>query len=274
VLLFTACSVASIDVDPGDRLVLWGFDKVFLAYPVKSGNTIEPRQLAVDPTITDLVAASAAGRQLAVVGRSRDSHEQGIFVVDVQTGRVVNRLPRSAISVSFDRSGKTLAFMGASLPPARGLDLMLWNVGESAVRVLVEDCRSCGNVSWHPRGGELVFDGKDGWIHQVRVTDGQISRLVEGRSPAWSPDGRHLTYRRGQTAYLYDVATTRETPLVTRRWWQSEFNVGMPSWSPNGKVMTWNAEIGKDIDCILVDAATRRASSVYRGSYWCGPWVE
>jgi hypothetical protein len=211
VFLSASCAVARLDVNERDRLVLWGFDKVFLAGIDRSGRALEPRPLSIDADISNLVAVTGVGRRLVLVGKPRDSNDLRISVIDTQTGRLVSTLPRSAVSVALDPSGNVLAFIGASAPPARRLDLMLWNVGGPTFRVLIEDVRSHGRMTWHPRGDELAFDGEDGWIHKVRVANRQISRIIEGRSPAWSPNGNNLTFRRDQTVYVYDAATSKET---------------------------------------------------------------
>jgi dipeptidyl aminopeptidase/acylaminoacyl peptidase len=87
--------------------------------------------------------------------------------------------------------------------------------------------------------GLIAFNGDDGWVYVVREDNSGMTRIGEGASPAWSPDGRRLAlFRRtaGPCAPcsfaldVVDIATGRRATVFEG----TTFNPA-PAWSPNGK---------------------------------------
>jgi Tol biopolymer transport system component len=282
------CASVRLDVEPSVRLVFWRGEKVFLA--AGGAPHVDMVQLAFGPPLEGMADkspsgqpvgavsdASASGQRLALLARRHYTEEWAAYVVDAASGRVEAAVPHQGRGVALAPGGRRVALAPPSPKPIFGLDVVVWDLETSASRVLVPgpspvDARV--RLSWHPSGEALAYDGADGWIYSVELAGGPPTRLVEGTAPAWAPDGRRLAFRRGQTVHLYEPATGRVTALHTRRAWQSGLNAGLPSWSPDGKYLTWNGEIFYDIECILIEAATGRARSISRGPYWCGPWLE
>jgi Tol biopolymer transport system component len=258
-----------------DQLILWGFDKVFLGTLEEGrfrGWRLKLTPLPVNPPVKNLIASSAAAGRLALVGLKHDTREWAIFVVSMPSGRVEATVSREALTVALAPDGQRLAFTAPTQKPATGASLLMTDVEGAAIRVLVrEQVGSTFHLSWHPSGETLAFDGPDGWIWSVRIADGQTDRLVEGQPPQWAPDGRRLTFRRGPAAYIWDKGPVRL--LHTRRFWQSNLG-GAPAWSPRGDVVTWNGLNGYEFECLLIEAASGTTWSVYKGSYWCGPWLQ
>lgn len=273
--LMLAGAAATAAQPPSHRLILWGFDKVHLGTlegERSSDWRLKLTPLPVDPPVRNLIAASAGAGRLTLVGLKNDVREWAIFVVGIPSGRVEATVSREALTVALAPDGQRLAFTAPTQKPAIGASLMMTDLKGVEMRVLVqEQVGSRFHLSWHPSGETLVFDGTDGWIWSVRLADGQTSRLVEGQSPQWAPDGHRLVFRRGQSAYIWEKGNVRL--LHTRRFWQSDLS-GSPTWSPRGDIVTWNGLSGYEFECLLIEAASGRAWSIYKGSYWCGPWLQ
>jgi WD40 repeat protein len=180
-------------------------------------------------------------------------------------GRAVALAPdRRHVAFTVPKSGATF-------------DIVLWDVQASTTRTIVRSHPGSGwGLAWKPMSNVVTFDGADGWIYTASAVDGRVSRLVEGESPAWAPDGGRLALRRGQTVYVYEIATGETRRLHTRRWWlwQSKLNAAPPSWSPDGQFVVWNGEILYDIECLFINAESGVVHRVYKGPYWCGPWLH
>ena len=88
-------------------------------------------------------------------------------------------------------------------------------------------------VAFVARGDVFAASAKDGG-DATRVTS---TDAIESQ-PAWAPDSRRLVYvsarGRGQQIYLYDFATSAETPLTT-----GEFADLSPRFSPDGKALAY-----------------------------------
>lgn len=88
-------------------------------------------------------------------------------------------------------------------------------------------------VAFIARGDVFAASAKDGG-DATRVTS---TDAIESQ-PAWAPDSRRLVYvsarGRGQQIYLYDFATSTETPLTT-----GEVTDLSPRFSPDGKALAY-----------------------------------
>jgi Tol biopolymer transport system component/C-terminal processing protease CtpA/Prc len=152
------------------------------------------------PTIT------ADGRTIAF------ERDFGVWTLDTGSGR--------AQSVSIVRRGSPVAPPPDRLRQAtRFEDLALSPDGKK--------------VAFVARGDVFAASAKDGG-DATRVTS---TDAIESQ-PAWAPDSRRLVYvsarGRGQQIYLYDFATSAETPLTT-----GEAEDLSPRFSPDGKALAY-----------------------------------
>lgn len=85
------------------------------------------------------------------------------------------------------------------------------------------------DVVWSPRGDRFAYD-RQGWLYLVRSQGGASTRVVRGRTPVWSPQGRRLLFHgRDETIRVIDLATRRTRVLGRAQ------EVGAPAWSPDGR---------------------------------------
>ena len=74
-------------------------------------------------------------------------------------------------------------------------------------------------------------------MHIVSVGGGAPSRLVEGRSPAWSPRGTEIAFVRGVRLMAVDLRSRAERTVVDSASSCSQGNeasIYAPDWSPEG----------------------------------------
>jgi dipeptidyl aminopeptidase/acylaminoacyl peptidase len=113
------------------------------------------------------------------------------------------------------------------------LDLTTMNyITQSPVNVM-------SNPDWNPTNGRELILGEF-QVYLLDTVSWQITRLVEGGQPSWSPDGTQLVYSRRQRdsgLYIYDLSSrTRRILPIERRTFASPYN---PVWSPDGQTIAF-----------------------------------
>lgn len=168
------------------------------------------------------------------------------------------------------------------------IDIVVYDLSKrQSVRLARGEASVATQVSLTPDGQTVAFDAADGWIKSVNLSTGEVTKLLEGHAPAWSPDGRHLAYRQDRSLFIYEVATKTSRKLYTRYPWQPDFIThlrGALHWSPDGRYLAVNVHsyslfpLRPELEeCIVIEARTGRSSSIggdEAASYWCGPWLK
>jgi len=120
---------------------------------------------------------------------------------------------------------------------------------------------------------KLVFVGKrhHGAFKQVYISDFDGSHLLQitsakapHLSPAWSRDGRYITFTSYEDGnpdlFIYEVATGKKRKLSGRHGLNSGSN-----WSPNGKVVAFTASSEGDADIYTIPPSGGKARPLIRG---------
>lgn len=166
---------------------------------------IDAGQLNISP------AVSPDGQYVAFLSE-RDIFTINLFIADAQTGRVLKRLP----SPSADPHMDALRFInsaGSWSPDGRRLAFVAFAEGDNEIAVLnvesldversiaVDGVSAITNLAWSPDGQSIAFSGLDGGISDLYVLNietNAVRQLTNDRyadlQPAWSPDGRYLTF--------------------------------------------------------------------------------
>ncbi|MCU0241718.1 MAG: BamA/TamA family outer membrane protein, partial [Vicinamibacteria bacterium] len=156
-------------------------------------------------------AVSPDGSQLIFLSeKSRFSIE--MFLADVKTGRVSERLSKTAVDPHFD----TLQFIdsaGSWDEPGRRFAFAAISQGRPVLSIL------------------SVKDGK-------RVREVRFDNLDQIANPTWSPDGRSVAFTGMKHGlldlYCYDLTADKMTRLT-----EDHFAELQPVWSPDGKTIAF-----------------------------------
>ena len=175
---------------------------------------------------------------------TRDLFSIDLFLADVETGRIIRKIVSTAVDPHFES---------------------------------IQFIRSAG--SWDATGERFVFSGITRGRPVLTILDMtrnrtereiRFSELGEILSPAWSPDGRYITFSAltGGVAdiFIYDLAND-----VLRQMTRDVYADLQPVWSPDGKTIAFVTErfstnldwvdIG-DYELALLDVETGRIQKV------------
>lgn len=167
--------------------------------------------------------------------------ETSIWRVNVADGaphRVTQSLGYDSmyLSPTWSPDGQFI-FIESCNPESVAGSISVVRVDGSAGKYVVSGDR-VGEPACSPDGSLLALSasaGIDGWIHVIaagsRGLELPATGLAVGRSPAWSPDGRHIAYRRSCAAGLELCIMTADGKDI-RRLVDCGSTLVDPSWSP------------------------------------------
>src|SRR5262249_19047779 len=142
--------------------------------------------------------------------------------------------------VVFGRTGPD-----ASMPK----DLWIRDIDGDAIRRLTDtpDLDEIG-LAWSPDGREIVFMALDALdetkipgVFVISVLDGRKTKVADGGTPVWVPDGRSLVLTArlangGQGLFQHVLDTGAQRQLT---WPSAEFSEAYPAVSPDGKTLAF-----------------------------------
>ncbi|HKV92172.1 MAG TPA: S9 family peptidase [Candidatus Angelobacter sp.] len=237
-----------------------------------------PTQLTVSNQRQANIAWSPKGRWIAYNSDYDGNEQWDLFLVSVSNGQVVNLTNTPEVSeegTAWSPDGEKLAY---SVKPKESPNYEL-----DAIEVLTKRVThitsntpaqfSNVNPIWSKDGKWIVFTqqdaaGKDSNIFIVSSAGGRAVNLTAHQgeknflATAISPDGKTvlITSNSGNgyaNAGLLDIASKKITWLTTDKW-----EVSSGQFSPDGKRLTWTANIDGNQDIYIHDIATRRAQAL------------
>lgn len=125
------------------------------------------------------------------------------------------------------------------------MDIYVMNADGSGINRLTEHPERDERAVWSPDGSQIAFMSQRDGHSTIWLMDPQGDnkrKLVQGREPAWSPNGRHIAFTSGQfegndEIYVIDIdgANMRRVTQHKRFDW-------FPKWSPEGKRLAFCSE--------------------------------
>jgi dipeptidyl aminopeptidase/acylaminoacyl peptidase len=221
-------------------------------------------------------AWSPDGRWIAYSSDYDGNEQWDMFVVSPQSGEVVNLTNTADIaeqSPTWSYDGKNLAYM-VKPQTSPTYEIYVTNMLTRRGRPLTSGtAKELGN--YHPlwsRDGKFVVytqahaNGADSNLFMVDVTSGKSINLTQHSgehlysAEAISPDGKQvlITSNAGNgydNVGLLDIASKKIDWLTQDKW---EISAG--GFSPDGKVMTWTANIDGERAVFFYDTATKQAA--------------
>jgi dipeptidyl aminopeptidase/acylaminoacyl peptidase len=247
-----------------------------------------PTQLTVSNQRQVNIAWSPKGRWIAYNSDNDGNEQWDLFLVSAENGQVVNLTNSPEVSEeggAWSPDGEKLAY---SVKPKQSpnYELDVIEVLTKKVTHLTSGTPAAfSNLSplWSKDGKWIVFTqehatGKDSSIFLVNPAGGRATNLTphEGQhrfaATDISPDGKTLLIASDaangyQNAGLLDIATKKITWLTSGKW---EVNSG--KFSPDGKGLTWTANVDGNQDIYFYDLAAKQAHilPLARGMNWLG----
>ncbi len=142
--------------------------------------------------------------------------------------------------------------------------------------------RSDSSPAWSPRGRTIAFVRQRGnrapGIFLIGRDGRGLYRLTRGRSPSWSPDGRHIVYELGSSIFRIHVATRSRTRIASNLGgWSAVDRASLqPRWSPDGRKILyvtsggiWTMDVdGSDRVLVLRRSSRKPFPWVISGAGW------
>jgi hypothetical protein len=179
-----------------------------------SAATYGPRVFGGRDVMNVAPTISPDGRRLAFIS-TRDLFSVDVFIGDLETGRVIQKLTRTAVDPHFE-SLQFINSAGAWSPD--GASFAIGGITQGRPLISLID----------------VETGK-------RTRDIRFPQLGEIYTPAWSPDGRYLAFSAIQGGlsdlFLYDLERDE-----LRRLTNDPFGDLQPAWSPDGRRLAFASD--------------------------------
>ncbi|HEU4416284.1 MAG TPA: S9 family peptidase [Candidatus Angelobacter sp.] len=237
-----------------------------------------PTQLTVSNQRQVNVTWSPKGRWIAYSSDYDGNEQWDLFLVSPSNGQVVNLTNTPEVSEegpAWSPDGERLAYsVKAKQSPNYELDTM--EVLTKKVTHLTSNTPaqfSNAGPIWSHDGKWIVFsqshaNGKEGNVFIVSSAGGHATNLTQHQGEKnffasdISPDGKTLliTSNAGNgydNVALLDVATKKIDWLTTDRW-----ETASGKFSPDGKRLTWTANIDGNQDIFVYDTATRQSHAL------------
>ena len=175
-------------------------------------------------------------------------HDQPrVYILNIDTGQqeVVGDFPNMTFAPRFSPDGNTIIM---SLATAGNSDVYTMDLRNREIKQLTRHSAIDTSPSFSPDAEKIVFNSDRGGSQQLYVMDADGSNVKRisfgtGRyaTPVWSPRGDLIAFTKMHKSQFYigvmDVDGGRERLLA------GGFLVEAPTWSPNGRVLSYFRQI-------------------------------
>ena len=175
-------------------------------------------------------------------------HDQPrVYILNIDSGQqeVVGDFPSMTFAPRFSPDGNTIIM---SLATAGNSDIYTMDLRNREIRRLTKHSAIDTSPSFSPDAERIVFNSDRGGSQQLYVMDadgGNVNRISFGAgryaTPVWSPRGDLIAFTKIHKRQFYigvmDVDGGRERLLA------GGFFVEAPTWSPNGRVLSYFRQI-------------------------------
>lgn len=184
-----------------------------------------------------------------------------VYVYDISTGRqdILGNFPGMTFAPRFSPDGRKVVM---SLAKSGNTDIYVMDLGSRQTQKITDSPAIDTAPSYSPDGRRIAFESDRGGTQQIYVmsADGSgAARITFGQgryaNPVWSPRGDLIAFTRMYQGQFY-IGVIRPDG-TGERLITSAYHVEGPSWSPNGRVLTYFKESrggsGKKANVYTVD---------------------
>lgn len=169
-----------------------------------------------------------------------------VYVYDISTGRqdILGNFPGMTFAPRFSPDGRKVVM---SLAKNGNTDIYVMDLGSRDTRKITDSPAIDTAPSYSPDGRRITFESDRGGTQQLYVmnADGSGAQRItfgQGRyaNPVWSPRGDLIAFTRMHQGQFY-IGVIRPDGSGERLI-STAYHVEGPSWSPNGRVLTYFKE--------------------------------
>jgi TolB protein len=169
-----------------------------------------------------------------------------VYLLNIETGNqeVVGDFPGMTFAPRFSPDGSKIIM---SLAKDGNSDIYVMDLKSRVVTRLTTNSAIDTSPSYSPDGKKITFNSDRGGSQQIYVmdNDGRNQKRISNKggnyaTPVWSPRGDLIAFTKNfKGSYAIGVMRTNGEGerLLTENWYQEA-----PSWSPNGRVLTFYRE--------------------------------
>ena len=169
-----------------------------------------------------------------------------VYLLNIETGNqeVVGDFPGMTFAPRFSPDGSKIIM---SLAKDGNSDIYVMDLKSRVVTRLTTNSAIDTSPSYSPNGKKITFNSDRGGSQQIYVmdNDGRNQKRISNKggnyaTPVWSPRGDLIAFTKNfKGSYAIGVMRTNGEGerLLTENWYQEA-----PSWSPNGRVLTFYRE--------------------------------
>ena len=237
-----------------------------------------PTQLTVSDHRQTAPAWSPDGKWIAYMSDYDGDEQWDIFIVSPKTGQVVNLTNTREIAEEYPRWSPDGRYLAYTVKPKTSsayeidvFDMLMRDVKHLTTGTPADKLND--NPIWSPDGTWIAYTqeqakGTDSNIFVAEVKTGKSSLLTqhEGeqlyRANDFSPDGKKLLITSNaangyENVGLLDIATKKLSWLTKDKW-----ETGDGNFSPDGKHVTWTANVDGNTDIYLHDLVTGKTTAL------------
>jgi len=237
-----------------------------------------PTQLTVSDHRQTAPAWSPDGKWIAYMSDYDGDEQWDIFIVSPKTGQVVNLTNTREIAEEYPRWSPDGRYLAYTVKPKTSsayeidvFDMLMRDVKHLTTGTPADKLND--NPIWSPDGTWIAYTqeqakGTDSNIFVAEVKTGKSSLLTqhEGeqlyRANDFSPDGKKLLITSNaangyENVGLLDIATKKLSWLTKDKW-----ETGGGNFSPDGKHVTWTANVDGNTDIYLHDLVTGKTTAL------------
>ncbi|HEY4678886.1 MAG TPA: DPP IV N-terminal domain-containing protein, partial [Candidatus Angelobacter sp.] len=277
--LYMTHTVGDSTLSPDDKQIAFvtnisGRNNIWLV----SSQSGWPTQLTVSNQRQANIAWSPKGRWIAYNSDYDGNEQWDLFLVSTSNGQVVNLTNTPEVSeegAAWSPDGEKLAY---SVKPKQSPNYEIDTIEILTKKITHVTSGTPAQLSnlnpiWSRDGKRIVFTqqdaaGKDANIFIVSASGGKTTNLTphQGEQSFFasdlSPDGKTVLITSNaangyQNAALLDITSKKITWLTADKW-----EVSSGKFSPNGKQLTWTANIDGSQDIYVFDLATRQSHAL------------